>query len=308
MDETISSPEPIGRQRAIRVDVPTNLDNIRVILLEPREPGNIGSAARALKGMGLSQLYLVNPIPFLEAKPTWYMAHGATDVIENCCVVETLDDAVKGVQFLVGTTHRRRDPRLPPSVSAREAAQEIAAISQHQQVGLLFGREDFGLSTSQISRCQLIASVPMAAKNPSLNLAQAVQVFAYEVFLASADDIPPSELEYADVNEIEAFYGRITTLSTTDRCYALQSRLGDLFEVAAACVFADTVGAAGHRHLGHDFLDDTSLHHAAQPSAHRSVGYPFRRTLRRGRPQHLTLISSSSTITSYDLTRSRSSV
>ena len=212
IDETTPNPEPIGRQRAIRVDVPTNLDNIRVILFEPREPGNIGSAARALKGMGLSQLYLVNPIPFLEAKPTWYMAHGATDIIENCCVVETLDDALEGVQFLVGTTHRRRDPRLPPSVSAREAAQEIAAISQHQQVGLLFGREDFGLSTSQISRCQLIASVPMAAKNPSLNLAQAVQVFAYEVFLTSAGDIPPAELEYADVNEIEAFYGRITTL------------------------------------------------------------------------------------------------
>ena len=212
MDETNPSPEPIGRQRAIRVDVPTNLDNIRVILFEPREPGNIGSAARALKGMGLSQLYLVNPIPFLEAKPTWYMAHGATDVIENCCVVETLDDAVEDVQFLVGTTHRRRDPRLPPSVSAREAAQEIASISQRQQVGLLFGREDFGLSTSQISRCQLIASVPMAAKNPSLNLAQAVQVLAYEVFLASAGEIPPAELEYADVNEIEAFYGRITTL------------------------------------------------------------------------------------------------
>ena len=212
MDETTSSPEPIGRQRAIRVDVPTNLDNIRAILFEPREPGNIGSAARALKGMGLSQLYLVNPIPFLEAKPTWYMAHGATDVIENCCVVETLDDALEGVQFLVGTTHRRRDPRLPPSVSAREAAQEIATVSQRQQVGLLFGREDFGLSTSQISRCQLIASVPMAAKNPSLNLAQAVQVFAYEVFLASAGDIPPAELEYADANEIEAFYGRITNL------------------------------------------------------------------------------------------------
>ncbi len=212
IDETNPSPEPVGRQRAIRVDVPTNLDNIRVILFEPREPGNIGSAARALKGMGLSQLYLVNPIPFLEAKPTWYMAHGATDVIENCCVVETLDDALEGVQFLVGTTHRRRDPRLPPSVSAREAAQEIASISQNQRVGLLFGREDFGLSTSQISRCQLIASVPMAAKNPSLNLAQAVQVFAYEVFLASAGDIPPAELEYADANEIEAFYGRITNL------------------------------------------------------------------------------------------------
>ena len=99
MDETNPSPEPIGRQRAIRVDVPTNLDNIRVILLEPREPGNIGSAARALKGMGLSQLYLVNPVPFLEAKPTWYMAHGATDVIENCCVVRRWTMLSKGFSF-----------------------------------------------------------------------------------------------------------------------------------------------------------------------------------------------------------------
>ena len=192
--------------------MPTNLDNIRVILFEPREPGNIGSAARALKGMGLSQLYLVNPIPFLEAKPTWYMAHGATDVIENCRVVETLEDALEGVQFLVGTTHRRRDPRLPPSVSAREAAQEISTISQRQQVGLLFGREDFGLSTSQISHCQLIASVPMAAKKSVLESSAGGAGLCLRSFLASAGDIPPAELEHAEVNEIEAFYGRITTL------------------------------------------------------------------------------------------------
>ncbi|MCZ6680172.1 MAG: RNA methyltransferase, partial [Candidatus Poribacteria bacterium] len=139
--KTMPADEPVERQRAIQVDVPKNLENIRVILFEPREPGNIGSAARALKGMGLSQLYIVNPIPFLDAKPTWYMAHGATVVIENCCVVDTLEEALEGVQFLVGTTHRRRDPKLPPSVSVKEAAQEIAAVSQSQRVALLFGRE-----------------------------------------------------------------------------------------------------------------------------------------------------------------------
>ncbi len=212
-NEVISPVEPVEHQRAIQIETPKNLENIRVVLFEPREPGNIGSAARALKGMGLSRLYLVNPIPFFEAKPTWYMAHGAADIIENCCVTKTLADALKGVQFLVGTTHRRRDPKLPPSVSAREAAREIASVSQdQQQVALLFGREDFGLSTTQISRCQLIASIPMATKNPSLNLAQAVQIFAYEIFLASAGDIPPAELNYADVNEVEAFYSRVTDL------------------------------------------------------------------------------------------------
>ena len=210
--QTTSTDEPLDGFRAIQVDVPDNLKEIRVILFEPREPGNIGSVARAMKGMGLSQFYLVNPVPFREAKPTWYMAHGATDVIENCQVVDVLEEALEGIQFLVGTTHRKRGERLAPCVPARKAAQQIAAISQREKVAVLFGREDFGLSSRQISMCHLTASVPMATKNPSLNLAQAVQIFAYEIFLASVTEMPTEEYEYAEVNEIEAFYGRITNL------------------------------------------------------------------------------------------------
>lgn len=211
-NQTRPTNEALSRFRAIQVDVPSNLSNIRVILVEPREPGNIGSVARAMKGMGLSQLYLVNPVPFREAKPVWYMGHGATDIIENCRVVDTLEQALEGVEFLIGTTHRKRGERLASCVPAREAAQRIASVSQNRQVALLFGREDFGLSTHQISLCQLTASIPMATKNPSLNLAQAVQVFTYEIFLASVGDISPNEFEYAEINEIEAFYGRITKL------------------------------------------------------------------------------------------------
>ena len=198
--------------RAIPVTVPENLANIRIILCEPREPGNIGSVARVVKGMGLSQLYLVNPVPFQDIDAAWYMAHGAKDILENCHVVPELKDALIGIQYLVGTTHRRRDVRLPQPVPAREAAQTIATISQDKQIALLFGREDFGLSTDQLSLCQLTASVPMATKNPSLNLAQAVQIFAYEVFVASLDGYPPSELDYAEVNALEEFYERVTRL------------------------------------------------------------------------------------------------
>lgn len=204
--------QPTGNFRAIPVEVPENLNNVRVILFEPREPGNIGSVARVVKGMGFSQLYLVNPVPFRDVDATWYMAHGAKDVIENCHVVPELKDALDGIQYLVGTTHRRRDVRLPQPVPAREAAQTIATISQDKPVALLFGREDFGLSTDQMSLCQLTASVPMATKNPSLNLAQAVQIFAYEVFIASLGEHPPSELDYAEVNDLEAFYERVTRL------------------------------------------------------------------------------------------------
>ena len=201
-----------ARYRAIDINVPKNLKNIRVILLEPREPGNIGSVARAVKGMGLSQLYLVNPVQFLDVSATWYMAHGAAEIVENCCVVDTLEEALEGIHFVVGTTHRLRDPKLPAAIPARKAAQEIAAVSQNQAVALLFGREDFGLSTHHISRCQLTASIPMATKNPSLNLAQAVQIFAYEILLTSADDIPPAKMNYAEIGEVEAFYNRVIEL------------------------------------------------------------------------------------------------
>ncbi|MDE0638261.1 MAG: RNA methyltransferase [Candidatus Poribacteria bacterium] len=204
--------QPTESFRAIPVSVPENLANIRIILFEPREPGNIGSVARVVKGMGLSQLYLVHPVPFQHVDAAWYMAHGAKDILENCKVVPELKDALEGVQYLVGTTHRRRDMRLPSPVTAREAADTIASISQDKPVALLFGREDFGLSTDQMSLCQLTASVPMATKNPSLNLAQAVQIFAYEVFIASLEDHAPVEIDYAEVNALEEFYGRVTRL------------------------------------------------------------------------------------------------
>lgn len=205
--------QPTESFRALPVDVPKNLTNIRIILFEPREPGNIGSVARVVKGMGLSQLYLVNPVPFRNEDAAWNMAHGARDILKHCKVVPELKDALDGIQFLVGTTHRRRDVRLPAPVPARDAAETIASISQDQQVALLFGREDFGLSTDQMSLCQLTASVPMATKNPSLNLAQAVQIFAYEVFVASlGEDHAPVEIDYAEVNALEDFYGRVTRL------------------------------------------------------------------------------------------------
>lgn len=208
--ETIDN--PAESFRALQIDIPKNLANIRVVLFEPREPGNIGSVARVVKGMGLSELFLVNPVPFEKEDMAWKMAHGAKDVLKNCHIVPELKDALVGVKYLVGTTHRRRDPRLPPPVTAREAAQKIVTVSQDQSVALLFGREDFGLSTDQLSLCQLIASVPMATKNPSLNLAQAAQIFAYEVFMASLEEHTPDELEYAEVNALEEFYGRVTRL------------------------------------------------------------------------------------------------
>ena len=117
--------------------------------------------------MGLSQLYLVNPVPFQDVDAAWYMAHGAKDILENCHVVPELKDALEGIQYLVGDdTIGAGISRLPQPVPVREAAQTIATISQDKQVALLFGREDFGLSTDQLSLCQFGSECPDGDQKP----------------------------------------------------------------------------------------------------------------------------------------------
>lgn len=206
--------------RALPVDVPENLRNIRIILFEPQEPGNIGQTARAMKGMGLSDLVLVNPVNWRDGDDAWKMACASKDVLENCLEVQTLYEALDGIQYLVGTSHRGRRGKLPPPITAREAAKRIATISQNQKVALLFGREDHGLTTEQLSMCQVHASVPMAARNPPLNLSHAVSLFSYEIFFASLSsdsekiEKKSSDKKFANVVEMEHFYKRVMSLLT----------------------------------------------------------------------------------------------
>lgn len=205
--------------RALPVDVPENLKNIRIILFEPQEPGNIGQTARAMKGMGLSDLVLVNPVSWRDTDDAWKMACASVDILENCLEVQTLFEALEGIQYLVGTTHRGRRGKLPSPITAREAAKRIAKISQNQKIALLFGREDHGLTTEQLSMCQIYASVPMAARNPPLNLSHAVSIFSYEIFTASISSLEMTEKkldddELASVIEMEHFYRRIMSLLT----------------------------------------------------------------------------------------------
>ena len=209
----IKEDSDIQKNMAIRIDVPSNLDNIHIILVEPQTPGNIGSTARVMKGMGLSQLVLVNPTPWRDSEEPWKLACASTDILGNSKVVSTLEEALEDVHFLVGTTHRRRTDALPEPVTPREAAEKIASVSQDKTVGLLFGREDKGLTSKELSICQIYSSVPMARKNPSLNLSHAVMVFAYEIFMASLnDETPRVEADLAEVSDIERFYRHVAKL------------------------------------------------------------------------------------------------
>ncbi len=180
-----------------------NLANITVILVEPATAGNIGSAARAMKTMGLSDLVVVNGVEFKTSMQAKMLGHGAGDLLERARTVPTWEEATSGLHWLMGTTHRKRRAQFPQVLTCREAAGKIASLSQKHQVGLVFGREEAGLSDAELRQCQEVASVPQASEHPSLNLAQAVMIFAYEIFTASLGEVPVPRRNLATVHEIE---------------------------------------------------------------------------------------------------------
>jgi tRNA/rRNA methyltransferase len=159
------------------------LKNIRVVLSQTAHPGNIGAAARAMKTMGLAHLTLVAPERYPDPQAEW-LAVGAADVLAGARVCGTLDEALEGSALTVACTARPREIAVP-MVAAREAAVCIVEVAWRQPVVLLFGNETRGLTTPEISKCQLLATIPADPGYSSLNLAAAVQVLAYEVRLAA---------------------------------------------------------------------------------------------------------------------------
>ncbi len=197
---TEKHPEP-----ALTFPPPASLANVTIILVEPAVPGNIGSAARAMKTMGLADLVVLNgPAEFAVHPQAVMMGHGAADVLQRARPVATWAEATAGLHWLIGTTHRKRRAQFPQMLTARQAAAKIASCATEHRVGLVFGREETGLTDAELRRCQEIASVPSAAAHPSLNLAQAVMLFAYEIFLASFGEVPTPPLRLATVHEVEA--------------------------------------------------------------------------------------------------------
>lgn len=168
-----------------------NSDQIRIVLLEPSHPGNIGAVARAMKNMGLTRLVLVAPEQYPDPQATWRAVY-AVDVLESAVVVETLDEAIADCGLVIGTC--ARDRRLPwPVLDPRRAAREIAVASNHGEVAILFGREDNGMSNEELMRCNLHLAIPTSDAYSSLNLAMAVQIVCYELhMLVAEDDLPDS--------------------------------------------------------------------------------------------------------------------
>jgi tRNA/rRNA methyltransferase len=160
------------------------LNNIRVVLVRPRGAANVGSVARSMKNMGLGDLVLVRP-PQLRAFWAQAMAVHARDVLERRQTCASLAEAVADCGLVLGTSCRR-GPYRAAAVPVREAVPDIvAAAAQGNRVALVFGPEDHGLSNEDLKECQRLISIPSDAAYPSLNLAQAVMICCYEIFLES---------------------------------------------------------------------------------------------------------------------------
>lgn len=166
------------------------LDRIRVVLVEPSHPGNIGGAARAMKTMGLSQLVVINPKRFPDPQADWRAA-GALDVLDAAQVLPDVDAAIADCHWVVGTSTRLRKIPWPVADAKQIAAQVLAQVAaQHDRasIAILFGREDNGLTNDELRRCNYHLQIPAAPAYSSLNLAMAVQVVCYEIYQASLSE------------------------------------------------------------------------------------------------------------------------
>jgi tRNA (cytidine32/uridine32-2'-O)-methyltransferase len=182
---------------------------VRVVLVGTTHAGNIGGAARAMKNMGLARLVLVAPAQFPHPEATW-RAVQAVDVLDAVVVQPTLAAAVADCTLVIGTSARERRIQLP-QLSPRRLGALCTATSKQEQIALVFGREDSGLSNEELQLCHWHVHVPTSAAYPSLNLAAAVQLLSYELRMAAlepamAEDDTAWDEPLATVEGIERFY------------------------------------------------------------------------------------------------------
>lgn len=185
------------------------LKRIRIVLIRTTEAGNIGSAARAMKTMGLSRLALVEPAGFPSARAT-ARASGADDLLADAMVVEELEQALGGCNLIMGTSVRLRD--LPwPLLGPREAAEKAWEHRQTQgDVAVVFGSERSGMTNQEMDHCHFQIRIPANSDYSSLNLAASVQVIAYEMrmvqMLSAGEGIEQVEEAPATCDEMKYFY------------------------------------------------------------------------------------------------------
>jgi TrmH family RNA methyltransferase len=180
--------------------------SIRFILVATSHPGNIGAAARAMKNMDLDELVLVRPAAFPHAEAT-SMASGADDLLQRARVAATLAEAIADCGLIYGTSARTRSRYYWPGLTPRLAAPRLLATGAGGHAAVVFGPERTGLSNEELEQCHALIQIPASAAYDSLNLAQAVQVVAYEIHCARGLPPPPErDAPPAAADELERLY------------------------------------------------------------------------------------------------------
>ena len=181
------------------------LDNIRIVLINTYHPGNIGAAARAMKNMGLSQLYLVDPRVFPDEEAD-ARAAGAKELLDSAVVVSTMDEAIADCQLVIGTSARNRTFDLP-IFDAHDCAKKVVGEAVHGKVAIVFGRETMGLHNSELQKCNFHVYIPANPEYPVLNVSAAIQLVCYEIWQAhEKNDYVDQEQPYPLIRDIELFY------------------------------------------------------------------------------------------------------
>jgi len=181
--------------------------DIRIVLVAPSHPGNIGAAARAMKNMALGSLVLVRPREFPHPEAS-ARAAGAEDVLAAARVVDSLGAALEGCGFIAATTSRERDQYFRVA-DPRAAAPRILAEARRAPAAVVFGAERTGLTNEELEAAHLLLRIPASAAYPSLNLAMAVQLVAYELYRAggtAAAAAEPASEPLATAEEMQKLY------------------------------------------------------------------------------------------------------
>jgi tRNA/rRNA methyltransferase len=183
------------------------MSRLRVVLVEPREAGNVGAAARVMKNFGFDELWIVGEHPQLLPVSGWW-ASGADDVLEQARFAETLQEAVADTHRVIATSSLR-GRTTPADLTPRQLVPEFAALGNGQTMALVFGREDSGLTREEVGLCHRTAVVPTNGDFPTMNLAQAVGVFCYEL---SSIDVAAQPRELANAALVERLHERVESL------------------------------------------------------------------------------------------------
>ena len=191
---------------------------LRIVLVEPHEAGNVGAAARAMKNFGFTDLWIAGPRPQRPDDISDWWAKGAVDVVESARRVDTLEEALADVHLSVATTAVRARHVFEQLTPREVVALANETLGNDHTLAIVFGREEYGLSGAEIAMCQRTASIPTSPLYPTMNLAQSVAVFCYE--LSGAPAPPPANRDPASGELLNALNTRTRKLLEDVRFFA----------------------------------------------------------------------------------------